>query len=96
MAKINRVVQDQRPEGNGKNFQAHMSDGSVITFGPCVNSNYAKRGYWFVSLEGKPHSTFIVDISGKEAVVQAISARGSEKAMWENFAVNVVHGLWNV
>ena len=89
------VVEVTGPDTKG-NYQATLEDGDTITFGPCQNPAYSDLNYWFVSLDGKDHTTYIVDMWGHGTLVQAIKARGSEKWLWENVAVHITHGLWNV
>ena len=86
------------------NYQALMSDGVLITFGPVQDPKYASpdapETKWFVSLpSGKDHTTFIVSTrngileTNSMWMISNIKAHGADKELWKHFADRVIQGL---
>lgn len=86
------------PDRNG-NYQAEMSDGNVMTFGPAQDRNYNDPNrYWFVSVpSGRNHTTYIVESqgSGFEGAgpwfIRKVKEHGDDQGAWRLYAVAVLN-----
>lgn len=88
------------PSNSGA-YQAHMSDGTVVTFGVCTDPRYRDENHpenvWFVSVpDGHDHTTFIVETHGSFEgqgpwMIRKVKETGSDKGAWRLYATAILN-----
>lgn len=96
------VVSVNGPDHNG-NYQATMSDGEVVTFGPVQDPKYANpdapETMWFVSMPAsRNHTTYIIECrngiwqTNSEWMIKKVKEEGTDEGAWKLYANSILNG----